>query len=145
MRNSSFENFWRSRGARTRLSEWGIRKALVGPAVSVRSIEATFACSTGLSRGSQVWGTYQENLLNRAVRSGELKKRPLRAKISFRAMRSSSFERPLRSSDISRRLSESGKMKSDCALGEEGTMGAGLTIGGKTLVVGRAVATGLAA
>src|SRR5260221_14566931 len=122
MRNSSFENFLRSLGARTRLSESGIRKSLVGPAGSVRSIKATFACSMGLSRGSQVWGTYQENLPNRAVRSGELKKRPLRAKISFRAMRSSSFERPLRSSDVSRRLSESGKMKSDCAMGGEGRM-----------------------
>src|SRR5258708_26520919 len=106
MRNSSFENFVRSLGARTRLSESGIRKSLVDPAGSVRSIKATFACSTGLSRGSQVWGTYQENLLNRAVRSGEVKKRPLRAKISFRAMRTSSFEKPVRWAHVSGRLSE---------------------------------------
>ena len=79
--------------------------------------------------------------MNRDVRSGELKYRPLRAKISLRAMRKSSFESPLRSFDVSNRVSESANRKSDCALADDGAMAAMLRVDGKMFVSGSAVAT----
>ena len=64
----------KSPATRMRLSESGIMKSPWGASLgSIRSIKATFALSILLSWGSHVWGWYQENLLNRAVRSDELK------------------------------------------------------------------------
>src|ERR1700680_566608 len=104
-------------------------------------MSATLALSIALSGGSQEFGRYQGNLLNRAMRSGELKKRPRRAKISLRATRSWSVESARRSSIVNSRPSESGKMKSDLGCGETDGGGTGLAVAGSGSVAGAAVAT----
>jgi hypothetical protein len=75
-------------------------------------MSAMFASSMGLSLGFHVFGEYHEKRPKRVLRSGASKKRPRRAKISFRAMRRSSFESSLRSVARRTRLAESGMIKS---------------------------------